>query len=230
MPIPFKRIFQEKTFYITILSITLISVIAWTISSQINRSISSEQISQILNRFGPLTPLVFILLCAATNIFSPLAIMPLWIAGIVIFEPPWSFLYLYLANLLGHSLNFIIAKKWGRQIIQRLVGESGLEKVNRFSDLVDIKTIFLIRLLGGGVTDYVSYALGLTSLTFPAYLIISAITFLPWIYLNHYLIQQAIGQQLTIVLRNFGLLALLGYLTTLAAIYLGRRNNPPAQE
>ena len=190
----------------------------------LNRQLTVDNIRNTVDSCGAWAPIVFVLACAATNIFSPLVIMPFWIAGILAFPFPQSLIYIYVANLLGHSLNFLIAKRWGRDLIVKFTGQKGLEKIDEFTELVGIKTIFLIRLFGGAATDYISYALGLTNLTYPVYLGVTAVAFVPWMFLNFYLIRGGIEGNSAVLVRNFSVLAILGYFFTLLVSVIVYRN------
>ncbi|MBU1110871.1 VTT domain-containing protein [Patescibacteria group bacterium] len=225
-------IFTRRRVIVVIIAVSILVFIAGGILfrdfSLLNSQLTVESVRDLVKTGGPAAPFVFILACAATNIFSPLVIMPFWIAGILAFPFPWSLIYIYIANLLGHSLNFLIAKRWGRNLIIKFTGVQGLAKIDDFTNVVGIKMIFLIRLMGGAATDYISYALGLTNIRYSTYIGITALAFIPWMLLNFYLIKGAMEGQTTVLIRNFSLLAVLGYVFTFLLsiiIYRNKKRN-----
>ncbi|RLC23676.1 MAG: hypothetical protein DRH56_07360 [Deltaproteobacteria bacterium] len=206
---------QKSTNFLKILLIVFLLIGLTFLLKIIGQHITVEGIKDLVQKFGIAAPLIYILLTASTNVFSPIAALPFWIAGILIFPSAVAFGCIYSANLLGHSLNFLIAKHWGRTLIAKFVGQKGLAQIDKFTNLAGIKTIFIIRLIGGAATDYVSYALGLTSLKFPTYFLINTIAFLPWAVVNFYFIHQALNSKLAIAARNLTFITLLGYLATI---------------
>lgn len=199
-------------------------LIVWGLFEYINKHVSIDAIQTTISGFGIAAPIFYILLCASTNIFSPLVITPFWIAGILLFPFPSAFVYIYSANLIGHSVNFLIAKKWGRRLVIKLAGEDGLKKIDQFTDLIGWKVVFLVRLLGGAMTDYISYALGFTSLEFVPYFVITAIAFFPWMVINYWMISQAIHSSMGILVRNLSILSLASYVMTSITTYVVYRS------
>ncbi|MBU0708266.1 VTT domain-containing protein [Patescibacteria group bacterium] len=209
---------MKKTIIITIAILTsiliLASLLVWQNIHQINQQLTVENIEDVVEGFGIFAPIFYVLVCASTNVFSPLVITPFWIAGILIFKLPWAFIYIYAANLIGHSFNFLIAKRWGRKLIVKFTGKQSLQKIDEFTEIVGWKMVFLIRLLGGAATDYISYALGLTNISFASYFCITAIAFLPWLIINYWLIKEALQGSVSVLVRNFSILAIASYVFT----------------
>ena len=177
----------------------------------LQQKLQSQMIQEWVARFGWGAPLVYILLNVATVVIPPLIITPFWLAGILLFPPFSAFLYIYSANLIGHSLNFYLARRWGRPLIIKLTGKRGLKQIDRFTGIRDWRTVLILRFLGSGASDYISYALGLTQLPFLLFFLITAFSSLFWTSISFYLLFYSLQQNLALLLHTISFLVLLSY-------------------
>ncbi|MEM6403079.1 MAG: VTT domain-containing protein, partial [Cyanobacteria bacterium P01_D01_bin.116] len=72
---------------------------------------------------------------------------------------------IFIADFTACCLNFYIAKRFGRKIVQRFVGEKFIDKVDNLASKHLEDNIFLVAgFLMTGLFDFVSYAVGLTEM------------------------------------------------------------------
>ncbi|MDF2461061.1 MAG: hypothetical protein K0S68_464 [Candidatus Saccharibacteria bacterium] len=129
---------------------------------------------------GVWAPVTFILLKAATYVFAPLSGTPMKITAGALFGVWDGLLYLTIGDLLGGSLNFWIARIFGRPLIGRLAGEKSLKKVDDTAAHVGgWKALLIARLVLSPLYDFISYAAGLSNLKFKHYVWVTLVGGIP---------------------------------------------------
>ena len=88
----------------------------------LSRSISQDEIRIFVSQFGPYAPIIFILVTLPAYILAPLSGSPMLYAGYYIFGQK-VILYSTIAAFISFAVNFWIARKWGRPIVEKLVGK-----------------------------------------------------------------------------------------------------------
>lgn len=136
------------------------------------RWIGLENAQQLVQRSGHWAPLLFILCCAFSLIIAPLSGSSLFIAGGAIFGKQMGFLLSLIATVLGCSANFWISKKFGRGAVARLIGKASLAELDQYTGRVTgNRGLFYLTLLMPLSQDIVSYAAGLTPISYSRFAI-----------------------------------------------------------
>jgi uncharacterized membrane protein YdjX (TVP38/TMEM64 family) len=173
--------FNNKTLIYTGITLFLFLFFYW-----LSRTIPEEKVEAIIESSGFLAPLVFIIINSITYIFPPLSGGPMLFIGFVAFRHD-VVLYNFISSFISSIINFWIARKLGRNLVMRMIGIVKMERADRFTKEHGYKTLFILRVLQGGVGDYVSYATGLTSMRFKPYILITFIGLLPENFIFYYL-------------------------------------------
>lgn len=124
----------------------------------------------------------------------------------------------YLANILGCSLNFLIARTWGRPAIKKLAGEMALRKIEQLPHISSAKVVFILKLVGSALTDYISYAVGLSRLAYSSYFIASAFAILPMMIFGFLLISNVELESVTSTISSIGFFYAINYATSLLVV------------
>lgn len=134
-----------------------------------------EQLREVIAGAGPLAPLAYILIKAATYIFAPLSSGPIQLSSGILFGLGWGTLYTIIGETLGGTISFLIARKLGRPVVRRFVGEAGMKRVERFVNKAGgWRTLIYARLFLFAIYDFISYAAGFThTVTLRQYMIVS---------------------------------------------------------
>lgn len=151
-----------------------------------------NRVIETIENLGALGLVLFVFLLALTVIISPLTSIPLWVGAVYLYSFWFAFILLGLGHYLGASVNFWIARIWGRPVVKKFTGKKGLAKVDEFTNIAGWQTLLLLRLLVGISFDYASYAAGLTLMKFPTFLIVTIIGTLPGTFLSLYFLYKAI--------------------------------------
>ncbi len=128
-------------------------------------------------------PLVYVLFFAVSMLIVPIPTGPVPIAAAVAFGGIQAFFYTMLDGVLGASLCFWVARRWGRPALQRFLPAKVMQEVDRLSSLLGIRILIILRLFPIFGVDIVSYGAGLTQISFKTYLVISVLASAPTVIL-----------------------------------------------
>ena len=139
------------------------------------RSIGLEALQRAIADAGLLGPLIYIGIKALTFTVAPLSAGPIQFASGILFGVAAGAFYSVLGELLGGVVNVIIARVFGRRLVQRFVGAAAMQKVDRFYEryLHDWKSLLAARLLLFSVYDFISYAVGFSRISLSVYIAVS---------------------------------------------------------
>lgn len=129
-----------------------------------------EQIRAFVGQFGILGPAVFIFLVVTSIVIAPISGLPIWLGGFFAFGMPLVVVYSWSAGVIGGALGFLIARKWGRPAVKRLVGAGTITKVDEASENIGFVVLFILRVFQSHLFDVVTYGAGLTNISFRAYM------------------------------------------------------------
>ena len=167
-----KRI--SKRSYIPIFFIIAIFAVMLIIGSIIPK----ELIREVIEKAGPWGVVLLIFCLWITNVAAPLSGSPFLFAGFYSYGQ-MSVVYAFIAAVIASITNFWIAKVWGRKIVTKLAGEENLDKLDNLTKDYGLQTLFIFRLFMKEFHDVISYAFGLTNLTFKSYFIVSTLGMIP---------------------------------------------------
>ena len=145
------------------------------------RLIGLENIQEKVGGLGIWGPVFFILLKASTIVFAPLSGGPLYIAAGPLFGFGPGFVYITAGDILGNSAAFFLSRFFGRKIMARLLSKSGIKTVDNILErITTTKGLIYARAAFIGFPEAVSYAAGLTTLSFWRFILVSeSIAILP---------------------------------------------------
>ena len=176
---------------------------------------SIETVAAYLRGFGVWTPLASLTLMVLQSIVAPLPGSLVAAANGVVFGVWWGTLLSWLGGLLGGSLSFLIARKYGRDVVARFVERSHLERADRLGATDGFWLVLVARLIPLISFDLISYLAGLSRMRYRQFLLATAVGMLPgsfaWTALGHDI---ALAQTTT---WRLSLLALFAVIATLAA-------------
>lgn len=135
---------------------------------------------KIVNEAGAAAPLLFIVLKALTYVVAPLSGAPLKITAGALFGFWPATLYVLVGDGLGGSLNYWLARIFGRPVVAKFTGSKELDKIDKLKTRVDsVKALVFARIVLAGVYDFVSYAAGLLKIPFQRFLLITIFAGIP---------------------------------------------------
>ena len=124
----------------------------------------AESIKTWIQSYGNYGPVVYILLVILAIVISPIPSTPLGIAAGLSFGTLLGTIYSLIGAQIGAVIAFLIAKKWGRPVVEKLTNKKNLQQFDQFSDNFGFSTIIVLRFIPTFSFDLVSYCAGLTSI------------------------------------------------------------------
>jgi uncharacterized membrane protein YdjX (TVP38/TMEM64 family) len=140
------------------------------------QAIGPERLRDAVAATGPLAPIAYVLLKAATVVLTPISGSPLRLTAGALFGFWDGVVLSVLGGVLGGSANFWIARRYGRGVVARLLGPDALARVEPIlGRLAGWKALALARVVLAPLWDVLSYGVGLTKLRFTTYLAVAVV-------------------------------------------------------
>jgi uncharacterized membrane protein YdjX (TVP38/TMEM64 family) len=158
-----------------------VSQIFWDMESYIN----TDLIKEFLSSSGGFAPLIYMIAMASAIIISPIPSLPLNIAAGALFGPFLGTAYSVIGALGGAVVSFVIARRLGRQVIERFT-KGHVDFCTDCSDRLLTKIVFLSRLLPFISFDVVSYGAGLTKMSLRKFAVATFLGMIPLTFIYNY--------------------------------------------
>ena len=157
----------------------LVSLIVLTVFMN---TVGLPRLQELARSSGALGPIAYITIKALAFVIAPLSSGPLQIASGPIFTLELAILYTLIGDVIGGSINFLITRHLGRPVLERLVNDETLEKMDKlYQGRVDKwYTLAVARAMFFFMWDILSYAAGLAkTIPFITYFLVSVFVGLP---------------------------------------------------
>ena len=168
---------------ITVCAIAL--VFAYFILNPLN--VSPDDLEKAIRDSGPMGPVLVITSQVLASIFSPIPNSLITLAAGRVYGGSWGGLYAYIGGLLGAAVTFWIGRQLGREYVERFVQKNDLDSVDGFIAKHGVWAIVGGRLLPFMSFDAISYAAGMTSMDFGAFMLASVFGTAPGIFAYAYI-------------------------------------------
>lgn len=129
--------------------------------------------------YGANAALISFLLMIFQSVAAPLPAFLLTFANANLFGWWQGAILSWSSAMAGAAVCFLIARILGRDVVEKLTSKAGLEQIDVFFEKYGRNTILVCRLLPFVSFDLVSYAAGLTSMSFGAFFVATGIGQLP---------------------------------------------------
>lgn len=135
---------------------------------------SPSELREIIEKVGIWGPIIVILYCVAAHVVAPLVGSPIFLASIVIYGVWRTAIFYYIASLISATINFYISRRLGRPWVKKIGGTKILNQTDKIVNKLGDKILIFCRLFGWSLFDVISYAAGLTKISFKRYFFITA--------------------------------------------------------
>ena len=156
---PVNQFINQMIFYLSILNI--------------------ESLKEYILSFGIWAPIISFLLMIVQSVAAPLPAFLITFANAALFGWAKGAILSWSSAMAGAALCFYIARFLGRDTVEKLTSKFAIDSVDEFFDKYGKHTILIARLLPFMSFDLVSYAAGLTSMSFISFFIATGIGQLP---------------------------------------------------
>lgn len=156
---PINRFINQMIFYLSMLNL--------------------ESLKQYILSFGIWAPIISFILMILQSVAAPLPAFLITFANAALFGWVKGALLSWTSAMAGAALCFYIARFLGRDTVEKLTSKFAIDSVDVFFNKYGKHTILIARLLPFISFDLVSYAAGLTSMSFVSFFIATGIGQLP---------------------------------------------------
>lgn len=190
MPSRIQKSTALKFAVFTTLVAVALGYLVWDVLAHgpLTRFISNrDELVRIMSELGPFAPLLYIVIQIIQVVVAPIPGQIVGGVGGFLFGY-WGILWTTIGSLIGFWLVFLIARKFGRPLIEKIFKKPAVDK---FDFIINAKgaalIIFAVFLLPGFPDDLICYVAGLTKLSIRKLLLISILGRFPAIVLTNYI-------------------------------------------
>lgn len=136
-----------------------------------------EAFQEYISGFGFWAPMVIILIIILEVIVAPIpGFVPITVAGFI-FGPIEGSVYAYIGNVAGSIIAFLIARKFGKYLVEKLVTKKRVEKYGKMISRHQY-IMFAMYFLPIFPVDIISFAFGLSDIKIKKFVLLVAIGFI----------------------------------------------------
>lgn len=176
---------SNKRLLLAILPLALVILVSFFL--QLTVISRRAEVVTWLAQFGPGVILIYALFQTVTIVIAPIGGAFIWIAMLAVMGPVKGLILSYLVTTPAYFVNFFLARRYGRGIVRRLIGNKALEKVDHIASDAGIGTLLILKIFQGGYFDYISYAAGLVrAITPKAFIVVNVFGGIPATVISYF--------------------------------------------
>lgn len=165
------------------------------------------KVARFLQSMGPLAPLIYIILLSIAVILPPIPdTVPIVVAGVG-FGGLMGTVYTMAGVMIGTTVSFYLARRFGRRLLERFVSEKRVSRLDAYASRMGWGLLFTSRLVGVN-SGLVSYAAGLTNMSLASFLSATLLGTLPQVLIITFSGQALLRHPLLFMLGMAGLVLL----------------------
>lgn len=145
---------------------------------------NQEQILAWVEGLGAWGPIAIILLEMIQALLAPIPGQAIEAVSGYLYGPWWGTLFPMIGMVIGSSIIFLLARRFGRPLVIRLVGKKSMARLDDLERRGGAPFFFLIWLLPFAPDDLACVAAGLTPMPFRQFLILMTLGRLPGVFVS----------------------------------------------
>lgn len=185
-------------------------------------------VKEFVASYGAYAAVISFLLMILQSVAAPLPAFLVTFANANLFGWWQGALLSWSSAMVGAAVCFFIARILGRDVVIKLTSKTGLEQIDGFFKKHGKMSILIARLLPFISFDIVSYAAGLTSMTFGSFFIATGLGQLPATIIYSYVGSMLTGGARLFVTGLLCLFALSALVVLIRQIYLEKQKKRPS--
>lgn len=195
------RAYRALIAVVSLLGVAAVVYFGWPVFSTFT---DPDRARQLVEEFGVWGPLVFIGMQTAQVLLAPIPGQVSGLVGGFLFGTFWGVVYTMIGAAIGFTLLFLLAKRFGRPLAERLVKPETLDRFDHLAQKGGVLVLFLVFLLPAFPDDVISLIAGMTPIRLRTLILVSLAGRLPG-----YLVLSATGNGVAFENMNL-ILALVG--------------------
>ena len=133
-----------------------------------------ERLGEYVSSIGIFGPIILILYVVLSHVLAPLAGAPAVIIGYSVFGIYKTSIYFYIASMISATINFYIARMFGRRWVLRFIGKKSMKEIDTYTDNFGTQILIFARVFGFTFFELISYAAGFTNISYKKYILITS--------------------------------------------------------
>ncbi|MBL7169914.1 MAG: TVP38/TMEM64 family protein [Candidatus Aenigmarchaeota archaeon] len=121
----------------------------------------------------------YIIAVSLATIIPPFTVIPLELVAPARYGLIPAFIYTVIGNIIGALVAFMLARKYGWKLLEKLFKEKDLKKAREIAKCYGFWRITWLRFIFASFFDVLSYACGLTEISIEKYLLSTIISNIP---------------------------------------------------
>lgn len=160
---------------LNIVKFTILVLLLWLIFVYLIPQVASEEFQVFVREAGILGPIAVTVYIIFSHIFAPVAGTPVVLASVAILGIYETMFLIYIGGVISSVINFYIARIWGRGLVKRFIGEKAILEIDKHTETFGTRALIIGRIFGFAIFEIISYAAGLTNVSFKKYITITII-------------------------------------------------------
>jgi uncharacterized membrane protein YdjX (TVP38/TMEM64 family) len=145
-----------------------------------------DAVVQFVDSFGVFSYLIFVLLVILEVVLAPIPALVLYVAGGALFGTFLGGTLTLVGNLIGALLAFWIARKLGRNFVEKRVDSVARKKFDNFAEKYGGFSLFILRINPLTTSDIFSYISGLSKMKVKTFILGTGLGLAPMIFVQAY--------------------------------------------
>lgn len=173
---------------IILISLPMVLAILASLIVQATVLSNPDLVAKWLSSFGPFLFLIYAMVQASTIIIAPIGGLFMLIALIAVIGPLKAMILFYLVSTPSFIVNFYIGRKYGRPLVEKIIGKAAMKTVDHYASDAGVVTIIIFKVFQGGIFDYLSYAIGLTKIPARVFHLVNILGGIPATIVSYYIL------------------------------------------
>ena len=170
----------SKKYAATVLSIISVVLVIATVIGALLLYEYIDDLEAFAKEHIVIGSIIFSAVCAIQVVFAFIPGEMVEIAAGVLFGPWWGTLFCLIAETLGSVIVILLVRRFGRKFVESLYPREKIDSLPILNDRKKRNTfIFLLFLIPGTPKDFLTYIIGLTQISIPAYILLTFFARIP---------------------------------------------------
>ena len=131
-----------------------------------------EKLRAVVQDFGLIAPLVYVIAHAVQVVLMAIPGYAMAVVGGILFGPFFGTVYTMIGVTVGSAIAFLIARSYGRPIVERMIREDALDRFDTFTEKAGLPGLFLFVLVPVLPEDVISFVAGLSEFRLSVFVVI----------------------------------------------------------
>lgn len=184
----YKRTIENRNFILLLIIILTLITFNYFSHGFIYELVNNDLESTIdfINRFEGFSWLIYILIIIIEVILAPIPGIVLNAAGGIIFGPWIGGTLALIGNIMGATICYFIAKRYGGFYFEKLIGEKRFNQFHKSSEKYGGWVLFTLRLNPLTSSDVFSYLAGFIKMSYKKFIIATTLALIPLTFIQAY--------------------------------------------